>query len=365
MKILVDGMPRTVGGIGSLILNIAETARNRNDNIDFDFIIAERSAYVPMLEEKGYKYFVVPSVSDVKEYKKSITKIFAENKYDYLWFNNTSKVNIFLPEIAKNVGHAKVIAHPHGVDFEEKGIKKCIFKFLDRLNEKKMFSIIDVPFACSSQAAAVYYKNSADLKTKATVIQNGISVSKFRFSEENRKKIREECQCGADDVLLGAVGRLTKVKNYPFIIELLTDLPVNYKLIIIGEGEDNESLNDLIKEKGIENRCSLLGKRNNVDAYLSAMDFFLMPSFNEGMPYSIIEAQTNGLRCVVSDTLSKELQITDLVRYASLDNKKEWIDAVTSNDLRNERDKYENIIRESGYSIEDSYDLFKKKISEQ
>lgn len=363
MKILVDGMPRTVGGIGSLIMNIAEVARNRNDDIVFEYLISDHSAYVSVLEEKGYKYYVTPRVKDVNKYKAFVTDVFRNNKYNYLWFNNTSKVNILLPQIAKQVGGARLITHPHGVDFEEKGIKKCLFRFLDKYHERKMFSMIDVPLACSEQAADVYYKGNPELRKNVKIIRNGIFTSKFRFSTSCRSKIRTELGLTEDDVLLGAVGRLTRVKNYSFLIELINDLPDNYKLIILGEGEDQERLQNQILNNGCENRCRLLGKKENINEYLSGMDYFLMPSFNEGMPYSIIEAQASGLRCVVSSTLSREVAITDLVEYAPINNKMAWIENLKDFPKGIDRLAYSEWIKASGFSIEDTYDVFVDSVS--
>ena len=357
MRILVDGMPRSVGGIGSLIMNIAEVAKNRNDDVRFDFIISDHSAYIPILEEKGYSYYVVPRISERKKYKECITEIFQNQKYDYLWFNNTSKVNLMLPEIAKKVGKTKIMTHSHGVDFEEKGIKRIVFKILDSLHEKRMYSLIDVPLACSEEAADVYYKHDKKLREKTKVIRNGVFTSKYEFSALNRKKIREELGLKDNEILLGAVGRLTKVKNYSFLIDLMKELPDSYKLIIIGEGEDHEALQKQIENLGLPESCFLLGKKSNVNEYLSAMDYFLMPSLNEGMPFSIVEAQTNGLRCVVSDTLSKEVAITDLVSFASLDDSHAWIDCLMSDGKDINRSSYTERIKAAGYSIEDSYDI--------
>ena len=86
-RILVDGMPRTIGGIGVLILNIAECSREYGDSdlFEFEFIIAGRSGYLPTLEEKGYKFHIAPPVHDLMAYRTFLSKLFAENHYDYLW----------------------------------------------------------------------------------------------------------------------------------------------------------------------------------------------------------------------------------------------------------------------------------------
>ena len=363
MKILVDGMPRTVGGIGSLIMNMAELARDRKDDVSFDFIISDHSAYIPVLEAKGYTYFIVPSIGDVKKYRRCVTDLFTEHKYDYLWFNNTSKVNILLPRLAKRIGGAKLITHTHGIDFEEKGIKRAAFIVLNTLHEKEMFSLIDVPLACSEQAADVYYRHDTGLRNRTKVIRNGVFTSRFLFSPKSRERIRAGLGLAHDDILLGAVGRLTKVKNYSFLIDLMNDLPDRYTLILLGEGEEHATLQDQIARSRASGRIHLLGKKDAVTEYYSAMDFFLMPSFNEGMPFSIIEAQTNGLRCVVSDTLTREMAITDLVQFAPLGDRAAWIDLLKESEAKAaDRRAYMERIREAGYSIEDTYDLFTRSL---
>ena len=363
MRILVDGMPRTIGGIGSLIVNLAECSRKKSNENDlvFEFIIAGTSGYLPLLEEKGYKYYIAPPIKKIKQYKEFLEDLFANHKFDYLWFNNTSKVNLLLPEAAKRNG-LKVISHPHGIDTEEKGIKRIAFKVLDAVNTPRMFSLIDVPFACSEEAANIYYKGNPDLRKRTTIIKNGISTSTYTFNQEDRDKIRLELHLDPGDCLLGAVGRLTAVKNYAFIINLLASLEDKYKMIIIGDGEEKEKLSELVHEKKLENRCFLLGAKDNVADYYSAMDCFLMPSFNEGMPYSVIEAQCEGLPCVLSDTLSKELDITGLVQYCSIESVDSWKNDVNKISPPVDRALFYRKVKEAGYSIENTYLQFERSI---
>lgn len=359
MRILVDGMPRTMGGIGSLILNLADYSRECGDGdiFQFDFIIAGRSGYLPILDEKKYKYHIAPPVHEIREYRKFLMTLFEENHFDVLWFNNTSKVNIVLPIIAKKHG-TKVISHPHGVDIEEKGLKRYIFKLLNKANEKKMFSLIDIPFACSEEAADVYYINSK-LRDDVIVIKNGVNTKNFVFDNEKRREIREDLKVSDSEVLLGAVGRLTDVKNYPFIISMMEKLDTRFKLIIMGDGEEKNSLQKYIDDRKLTNRCRLLGSKRNVADYLSAMDLFLLPSINEGMPYSVIEAQCEGLPCVVSNSLTREIAITDLVKYVSTSDTEQWAKAVEDTTKIIDRGRYRERVIKAGYSIENAYSMFK------
>lgn len=365
MKILVDGMPRGKGGIGSLLLNFAVYSKQLppEKSIEFNFLISKHSAYQSDLERLGCKYFVVPSITSVRDYSNAIKGIFRENKYDFLWLNNTSKVNRILPVYAAKEG-AKLITHPHGVGDEEQGIKKKLFNILNKLNHSTYMRLVKLPLACSVEAARCYYRGAKDIFEKSLVIKNGIFVDRFAYSEENRNSIRSQLQLKDGDVVLGTVGRLTAVKNYMFILSLLENLPSNYRCIILGEGEDREKLEQSAEEKGLKDRFLLLGQKENVNEYLSAFDIFVLPSLHEGMPYAVIEAQASGLPCLVSDTVSSEVRLTDLVNFAELNNVQAWMDKILEIQLCDEnRAVYANEISEKGYSIEKSYDIFFNAVS--
>ena len=191
MRILVDGIPRTIGGIGSLLVNITDYCKNiAKDDISFEFIIYEKSGYLEYFDKNNYKYYIAPSLEHIVEYKRFCRHIFLNNNFDYLWFNNTSKVNLILLSSAKKIGNAKIISHPHGVANEEKGIRHELFKILDRINEKAFFRLVDIPFACSKEVADIYYQNNILMKDNVTVITNGIDPEKFKFSVSNRNNIR-------------------------------------------------------------------------------------------------------------------------------------------------------------------------------
>lgn len=362
MKILIDGMPRKLGGIGTLLMNLVhynEKQGNRG-KIIFEFLVPIGSAYIGVLESEGYKYFEVPKVL-TKEYKRTICDIFKHNNYEYVWINNTSKINITLPRIAKKYG-AKVIVHSHGVATEARGFKKIVFSIIEKVNTREYCNLIDIPFACSRASAEFFYPK--ELLENCIIVSNGIETENFLFNEDERIRIRSELGIDCNDILIGAVGRLTAVKNYVFLVDLLSELPNQYKVIVLGDGEDEEYLKDAIERNKVGNRFFLLGKKQSVSSYLSAMDIFAMPSLNEGMPFSLIEAQASGLKCIVSTGVSDEAKIIDSVFFVSLDNKQAWIEAIRDKTfLNSRRDELNSEIVEAGYSIETSYRTFLNAIS--
>ena len=143
----------------------------------------------------------------------------------------------------------------------------------------------------------------------------------------------------------------------------MPQLPKNYKLIILGDGEDKSKLKDLISVNKLIDRVLLLGKQNNVEYFFSVMDIYLMPSLNEGLPFSLVEAQANGLKCLVSTGVSEEAKIIELVEFINLQNIEHWIESIMS-DLPNESIRLDanRIISEAGYSIENSYEIFMNEL---
>ena len=98
---------------------------------------------------------------------------------------------------------------------------------------------------------------------------------------------------------------------------------------MIGDGDTKKEIEEKIVELGIERNVRFLGIRKDIPDLLSIMDAFMLPSLFEGMPNVLIEAQTMGLPCVVSDKITKYANITGQVYYLSLDsNYEEWVEKV-------------------------------------
>ncbi|WP_456268301.1 glycosyltransferase family 4 protein [Kushneria sp. AK178] len=100
------------------------------------------------------------------------------------------------------------------------------------------------------------------------------------------------------------VGRLTHQKGFDLLIPAWKSFIANHpdwKLIIVGEGEDRDKLQSLIREHELENHCELHGNSNDIGALYQRADIMLMPSRFEGLPMSLIEAQYHALPIVAFD----------------------------------------------------------------
>ena len=144
--------------------------------------------------------------------------------------------------------------------------------------------------------------------------------------------------------------------------EILKRQPVAY-LLLLGEGEDHPVLEQKIHELHLENYVRMTGNVRNVPDYLNAMDVFAFPSLYEGMPLSIIEVQSNGLPCVISDRVPKDVFLTDLLRPLPLNDQSAWADVICSA-KREASEKYAAQMRQSGFDTDTAmqkvYAIYKK-----
>ena len=97
-----------------------------------------------------------------------------------------------------------------------------------------------------------------------------------------------------------------------------------------------------------------MGNVDNVNELYQVMDVFLLPSLFEGLPVVGIEAQTSGLKCFMSDTITNEVSITENVEFLSLknDSLEKWADKILEN-IDYERKNMSKEIITAGYSIKE------------
>ncbi|EKG7265620.1 glycosyltransferase, partial [Escherichia coli] len=146
---------------------------------------------------------------------------------------------------------------------------------------------------------------------------NGVDINKFTPAT-NKGKIKEEIlSLRESNFVFTMVGRLWPQKNPLYFVEVAKQIIKNELIpgsifVLVGDGE----LMSVIKEHYLEdellhNRLLLLGWRNDISDILKASDVFVLPSLWEGMPLAILEAQSTGLPCVVSNINGNKSLVTN------------------------------------------------------
>jgi len=159
-------------------------------------------------------------------------------------------------------------------------------------------------------------------------------------------------------VLIGFVGRFSEEKNIDLTIDIFNEIlkeGVKAKLVLVGRGHTKNQLVNKIRTLSLEDKIIFTGVRNDIQDLMCAFDILLLPSFYEGMPVVLIEAQASGLKCYTTDVVSKESEISDLIYYYSLNHTaKEWARKIIENGLYYDRKNMYKEVEENGYDIQKS-----------
>lgn len=333
MKILVSSLSRDFGGVESLFLSLC---KNLQSDLSYDFICTDSFA----AREKdfisyGAKVFYLPRPRhDLKKYIKTFKDIINNGNYDAFHVNLTRYVFPLDIILAKKYG-LKVILHCHSTKiYESKSNLDNYIRKVEQIIFSPIYKIIGDEFiACSKTAGEYLFKNK-----NYKVIYNGIETSKFLFSKDSRNKIRQEFCISDDYLVIGHIGRFSPEKNHKFLIDILKKFKeVNSKtiLLLVGQGDLFFEIKEYVDRMNLNENIILTGLREDIPDLLSAMDVFVFPSKHEAFPMTLLEAQSNGLNCVVSDVITKEINHDNMVTYLPLNLPKDrWVNTI-SNVLKN------------------------------
>ena len=296
--------------------------------------------------------------SDKRGFANGLKTLFSNNKYDYVWINGCLMSNKTIISVTKKYSSAKIITHSHGSSFEgDDKLKRFVLLTMHKWNRAYYKANVDYPCMCSRKSGLWFYGEDYMQTHHVHYIKNGVDVSKFHFDQSIREIYRKELGLSNEFALFHA-GRLTEVKNQRRILSIFADFlkqGVKTKLFIAGEGELKDELEDKAQNLHIDDKVIFLGKRNDVNCLYQAMDVMLLPSFHEGFPVTLTEAQAAGLPCLVSDRVSDETNIIGLVKYLSIDTSEndQWVEALKrlSGKQNVDRSKYEEIFCNAGYDI--------------
>lgn len=141
------------------------------------------------------------------------------------------------------------------------------------------------------------------------VIHNGVDFSRFENVRIDKDAYRNSIGLSSEDFIVGHIGRFNKQKNHTFLLKifaLIVEKKSNAKLLLIGDGALRNQVEKEIDNLNLRNKCVILEHRADIPQLLASMDVFLFPSLFEGLPVTLVEAQVVGIRCVVSNTITKE-----------------------------------------------------------
>lgn len=344
IRVFMIGYSENKGGVESYITNLASNLSKS----EFEIIYS-----MPEMSIDGKMWRCPRNRHNYLLYRLFWKRFYNETGIDVVYYNVCDVVSIDQLRFAKAAGVPVRIIHSHSTG-NQQGIEKKLSLF-HRLSEKQSRRVLDryaTHFLACSEVAGKWMFDGRSF----TVIKNGISLPKYRYSEAHREKIRAQIHAGMGK-LVGIIGRVSPPKNPLFTVQILEQYLRAHPddaAVFVGDGELREETEKAVREAGLAERVRFVGAVDNVNEWMSAVDCLLMPSLFEGLPFVLVEAQAAGLPCVVSSAVSEEANLSGELKYVGLDEPLSvWAEAVEQAVNRPRYDAEQKLIA-AGYSIEDS-----------
>ncbi|WP_074406524.1 MULTISPECIES: glycosyltransferase family 1 protein [Aquimarina] len=315
------------GGAESMIMNYYRNIDR--DKVQFDFLVHRKgkAAFDDEIKSLGGNIYIMDPINPFfpKEYYDKLRTFFNEHKGYTIVHSHLNTFSSFPLKIAKEFNIPCRIAHAHTA-FEniklrnfvpnKENVTETVKKLIKFRLRKKVSTYATHRFSCGDKAGQWLFGKNNDFYT----MNNAIDTKKFVYKPETDQKYRKELNLEGK-VLIGHVGRLNNAKNHSYLLRIFANILEERPdciLVLVGNGELQQAIEQEIDDLGIQDQVRMLGVRSDISELLQMMDIFVFPSFYEGLPVTLIEAQAAGLRILASDTITREVKLTDDIEFVSI-----------------------------------------------
>ena len=336
------------GGLTSVMMNYWR-AMDRT-GLSFDFASTNKidDLLLDEISKEGCRYFQLPPRKHIFSYYMTLRKLC--RGYDVVHVHANSATSAIELMAAKRAGVPKRIHHNH--------TSKTSYPLLNKLLHPIFTHTYTDAIACSDAAGEWLFG-----KGNYLVLPNAIDVDKFKYNQELRFKIRKEFGIRDDEFVVGHIGKFMDAKNHEFLIKVFAKYHSSHpksKLLLVGDGAWRTKIETWVAESGCADAIILAGLRSDIPSVIQAFDVFVFPSIYEGLPLTVLEAQSSGLPCIISSNVTYIVNVGIDVTMKDLnDGEDSWAQAIDalgkskSRDVRGEEnhqlitDAHFNIKREA------------------
>ena len=182
-------------------------------------------------------------------------------------------------------------------------LKLWIYSLLDALSLRNFQHVIAVSRQIQSDMSKLGIPSS-----RMSMILNGIDVDAFSATEPDRKLLFPGAEIEKGTRLIASLSSLTPEKGIDVLINaigIIREMPeigeFAFKVLVIGEGPERQRLEALIQDLDLQETVLMLGHRSDARDLLKMVDIFVLPSRNEGLPISLLEAMASNCGVIATD----------------------------------------------------------------
>lgn len=337
----------SVAGTETFMMNVLRNINRQKFHVDFLIFSDLESDYSKEAEQLGAKIYRLPARNSGFIYYKKLDDFFRDKGglYDVIHSCEGSLSSIAPIYYAHKYRIPIRIIHSHNSN-----CKGFINRVLHEINRCFIPLLSTCNLACSSLAARHFF-----WKKDYEIIKNGVDTNKYKFSAERRILFRKKHNIPSAAHVLGHIGRFDEVKNHEFLLEIFFEYRRKNQdaiLLLVGSGLLEDKIKQKVHRLGLDECIYFLGVRSDIPDILCAMDCFVMPSLYEGLPFVLVEAQTSGLPCVISNTINKDSKLTPYLAFCGLNDDAElWVEEINNIIGMNDREEGTRYIEEQGFDI--------------
>ncbi len=328
------------GGAESMIMNYYRKIDTKK--IQFDFLVhrKEEGAFDQEIKELGGKIYTFDPINPLVPgtYYAALRNFFAEHTEYQIVHSHLNTFSPFPLKIAQEFNIPCRIAHAH-IAIEKitlsdlvpnkENLKETFKKLVKFQLKNKIHKHTTHYFSCGDKAGKWLFGKD----TKFRTMNNAIDTEKFIYNPAVSNAYKTEFGIN-NTLVLGHVGRFNTQKNHSFLLKIFTEVVkqhANSILILIGDGGLRAKIESEAKSLGVFGKVKILGVRSDIPELLQMLDVFVFPSFYEGLPVTLIEAQAAGLKIVASDTITTEVSLTGDIQFLSINTpEKVWADNIVA-----------------------------------
>ncbi len=316
-------------GAETMIMNLYRHIDRSKVQFDFITFTNEKGDYDDEIIELGGIVYPIISSNLIKR-TLALKQFLIVHKEYKIVHAHTLFSNAFHMYAAKQAGVKNRLSHSHSTNNSS---KNKLITYLYQEFSKIVIKEYSTNFiACGIEAAEFLFPSQSDV----LILPNSINIDQYAsIGSYSKNYLEEEFSIPQGILKIIQVGRLQSVKNHSFsikIAKLLKEKEYEFKMFFVGQGCLENQLKKEVTLLGLDEYFIFTGVRTDVPNLMAGADVMLMPSFYEGFPVVLVESQAVGLRSVISDTISSEVNLNvGLVDFVSLDAPiHHWIDVLTN-----------------------------------